>query len=161
MNTEMRRTPRDEVGPVRFPPPLIYIAALLASGGLEILVPTPNLPRVLAVASGVAAVAAAILLDGRSMAMFRRKRTAVVPWRPATALVTDGPYRLSRNPMYLGMTLAYLGLSLSLGTLWALAFLPVVIVIVDLAVIRREESYLEEKYGEEYNAYRRSVRRWI
>jgi protein-S-isoprenylcysteine O-methyltransferase Ste14 len=150
-----------ERGPVAFPPPVVYIGGLLIGGLLEVPFRTPNLPPWLAVTVGVLGAAASVSLDINSMTLFRRKRTPVEPWRPTTALVTEGPYRVSRNPMYLGMALLYVALSLALGLVWSLALLPVVILILDVAVIRREEAYLAEKYGEEYLDYRRNVRRWI
>ncbi|MFP5353383.1 MAG: methyltransferase family protein, partial [Actinomycetota bacterium] len=100
-------------------------------------------------------------LDSPAAATFIRKKTGVAPWTPATTLVTEGVYRVTRNPMYLGMTLLYLGLALGLGLMWALALLPVVVAIVDRFVIRREEAYLDRKFGAAYRDYRASVRRWI
>jgi protein-S-isoprenylcysteine O-methyltransferase Ste14 len=81
--------------------------------------------------------------------------------RPTTALVTSGPYRLTRNPMYLGMAFLYAGLALSFGVTWSLAFLPLVLLAVDRLAILREEHYLEAKFGEEYRRYKARVRRWL
>lgn len=148
-------------GPVRFPPPLIYISGLLLSIGIERIISTPDLPPPLAIVSGAAAVLALALLDARATALFLKKKTGIAPWHAATALVSDGPYRFTRNPMYLGMALAYMGVALGFGLLWAFVFLPLVLAIVDRAVIRREEIYLEEKFGEDYCVYKRAVRRWI
>ena len=85
----------------------------------------------------------------------------MVPMKPTTALVTSGPYRVTRNPMYVGMAFLYAGLALSLGVIWALALLPAVLLMVDRLVIAREERYLEAKFGEEYRDYKRRVRRWL
>jgi protein-S-isoprenylcysteine O-methyltransferase Ste14 len=95
------------------------------------------------------------------MVVFRKYQTGIAPWDPATALVTEGPYRRTRNPMYLGMAALYGGIALGFGLLWALALLPVVILLIDRVVIRREEAYLETKYGDAYRDYRNRVRRWI
>jgi protein-S-isoprenylcysteine O-methyltransferase Ste14 len=92
---------------------------------------------------------------------FRRAGTTENPFKPSTALVFDGPYRFTRNPMYLGMAAVYVGLAFVLGLMWALLFLPLVLIAVDRLVIAREEPYLERKFGEEYVAYKRRVRRWI
>jgi protein-S-isoprenylcysteine O-methyltransferase Ste14 len=75
--------------------------------------------------------------------------------------VTGGPYRRTRNPMYVAMTLLYLGASLLMNGLWPLLALPVVLAALTFAVIRREERYLSSAFGAEYDAYRRRVRRWL
>jgi len=80
---------------------------------------------------------------------------------PATALVTTGPYRYTRNPMYLGLAFLYAGIALAFGLLWALAALPVVLLVVDRVVIPPEERHLEAQFGDEYRAYKSRVRRWI
>jgi protein-S-isoprenylcysteine O-methyltransferase Ste14 len=102
-----------------------------------------------------------LALDGSAMLRFRRARTSIVPMRPTTALVTSGPYRITRNPMYAGMAFLYVALALSLGVIWALAFLPLVLFTVDRLVIAREERYLEAKFGEQYREYKTSARRWL
>ena len=95
------------------------------------------------------------------MALFRRAGTSMVPMNPATVLVTSGPYRLTRNPMYLGMAFLYVALAFAFGVIWALALLPAVIVMVDRFVIAREEPYLERKFGQAYHDYKARVRRWL
>jgi protein-S-isoprenylcysteine O-methyltransferase Ste14 len=102
-----------------------------------------------------------VALDTQAMLRFMRSRTSFNPARPATALVTGGPYRFTRNPMYLGMAGAYAGLAVATGVLWALAFLPVVVLTIDRLVIRREERHLAVAFGEEYERYRSRVRRWV
>jgi protein-S-isoprenylcysteine O-methyltransferase Ste14 len=93
---------------------------------------------------------------------FRRARTTVLPaLRPTTAIVERGPYRFSRNPMYLGMAVAYVGVALIMNNTYGLLALPVVIAVIDVFVIRREERYLSTKFGDPYDAYRRRVRRWV
>ncbi len=83
------------------------------------------------------------------------------PARAAQALVTDGPYRVTRNPMYLGMACAYAGAALVTGALWSLALLPLVLLVIDRAIIPREEKHLAASFGAEYERYRRRVRRWL
>jgi protein-S-isoprenylcysteine O-methyltransferase Ste14 len=92
---------------------------------------------------------------------FRRARTHPEPWKPTKALVTVGPYRYSRNPMYVGMTLLYLGTAVWQNTVWPLLALPVVLWVVQVGVVRREERYLEGLFGEDYRAYRDRVRPWL
>lgn len=92
---------------------------------------------------------------------FHRAGTNVRPNRPVTALVTDGPFRYSRNPLYVAMTVIYLGMTLSTGSWWPLAALLPVLVTVHWRIVLREEQFLEGKFGETYRAYRTRVRRWV
>jgi protein-S-isoprenylcysteine O-methyltransferase Ste14 len=91
----------------------------------------------------------------------RRAGTPVDPREAPTALVQAGPFRYTRNPAYAGWTVLYLGVALLAGSRWALILLPVVLVSVDWGVIRREERYLEDRFGADYREYRRRVRRWL
>ena len=143
------------------PPPLVYLAGLAAGFGLEALLPGTSVPGAIRwIVGGVLVVAGVALLASFNTA-FARKGTVVEPWKPTTAIVTTGPYRLTRNPAYLGMALVYIGIALLAGALWVLVPLPVVLAVVDRAVIAREERYLERKFGREYLDYKRGVRRWI
>jgi protein-S-isoprenylcysteine O-methyltransferase Ste14 len=96
-----------------------------------------------------------------AMVTFVRARTAILPFRPASTIVTTGPFQFTRNPMYLGLTFSYLGLALVSAILWAIAVLPVVLLALHTLVIRREEAYLSTAFSDEYAAYRNRVRRWI
>jgi protein-S-isoprenylcysteine O-methyltransferase Ste14 len=90
-----------------------------------------------------------------------RAQTAVDPSKPTTAIVSDGVFRFSRNPLYLSMTLLYISISLLFNALWALLLLLPLLVIVQIGVIQREEVYLERKFGDEYLRYKSQVRRWM
>ena len=153
----------NEVGPpgVKLPPPLIYIGGFLLGVALEAALPVGGLPSILAWLAALIGVAIFLALDGSAMLHFIRAKTGVLPISPTTAFVTSGPYRITRNPMYLGMAVLYVGLALSLGVIWALAFLPVVLLAVDRYVIPPEERHLEAKFGDEYRDYKSRVRRWI
>lgn len=143
------------------PPPLVYLAGLLAGIGLHALVGAGSpsaLARIIGAAAGGAGFA---YFDTAAMTAFRRERTTPMPWRPASALVTSGPYRITRNPMYVGMAALFAGLAFAFGTLLALLVLPLVLVLIDRVVIAREEPYLERRFGAEYVAYKRRVRRWL
>lgn len=142
------------------PPPLIYLVPLALGLLLHRRYPF-ELPgrRVTMVVGLVCILAAAIVLP--ALLAFRRAATRPEPWRPATALVTEGPYRFSRNPMYLGFTLLYLGIALLFGSLWPLLFLPLVLSVMHFGVIVREEAYLERRFGDAYREYRRRVNRWL
>jgi protein-S-isoprenylcysteine O-methyltransferase Ste14 len=152
--------PKDTAGVVA-PPPLIYLAGLGIGFGLEALLPGGSLPGWVRFALGPLLVGVGFSLLATFQSSFTRKGTAVEPWKPTTAIVTTGPYRVTRNPAYLGMALVYVGIALLAGAPWALAPLPLVLVVIDRAVIAREERYLEGKFGREYLDYKRTVRRWV
>jgi protein-S-isoprenylcysteine O-methyltransferase Ste14 len=146
---------------VKVPPPLIFVGFLLAGLALEAVAPIDGLDspwRWIPLALGIAIWA---WLDGSAMRRFQRAGTALPPFRPTSAIVTDGPYRFSRNPIYIGMAALYVGLAVAFDAIWALILLPVVLLVIRFYVIAREERYLETKFGEEYLSYKRSVRRWI
>jgi protein-S-isoprenylcysteine O-methyltransferase Ste14 len=103
----------------------------------------------------------AISLLGASLSRFRRAGTHVETWKPSSALVTSGPYRLTRNPIYVAFLLAFLGLACALDNIWFAVLWPVLALVLDLGVVRREERYLEAKFGEDYRTYCRGVRRWF
>ncbi len=96
-----------------------------------------------------------------SLILFWRKRTTIRPDRPATALATTGPYRLTRNPMYLSLALLYAGIAILWQSICALLLLPLVLFFIDRRVIVREELYLERQFGSAYRQYRARVRRWL
>lgn len=91
----------------------------------------------------------------------RRRATNVEPWKPTTAIVSDGVFGFSRNPIYLSMTLLYIGIALLLDSLWLLLLIFPLLMIVTFGVIVREEKYLETKFGAEYLDYKNRVRRWL
>jgi protein-S-isoprenylcysteine O-methyltransferase Ste14 len=152
-----------ETSGVRFPPPLIYAGGFAAGYGAHRLLPIRLWPDSTAVESrlGWGLLVAGVLLAASAAYLFRRAGTTPNPSKPTSALVIWGPYRFTRNPMYVGMTTLYLGGTLFLNDPWPLVFLPVVIALVQRYVIAREEAYLERKFGDEYRAYKARVRRWI
>jgi protein-S-isoprenylcysteine O-methyltransferase Ste14 len=142
------------------PPPLIYaviLAAALAAEGRWAL-PFPPGPWALAVGVGFAIPASVALL---AVLHFRRARTSPFPWDASNALVTGGPYRYTRNPMYLGLAALVLSAAGFSGSLWPALTLPISIVLVVVFAIRPEERYLEARFGDAYRAYRARVRRWL
>jgi protein-S-isoprenylcysteine O-methyltransferase Ste14 len=100
-------------------------------------------------------------IAGWGLLTFRRAHTTTVPGKASSQLVTWGPYRFSRNPMYVGLTLAYLGEAGILRQVWPVILLPLTIMYVNWIVIPLEESKLREVFGEEYERYRTRVRRWL
>ncbi len=142
------------------PPPLLYAGPLLAGFVLDLLLPLPRLSSALRLV-GLAFLAAGVALAIWFLLSMRRAGTPVDPREATTVLVQAGPFRYTRNPAYVAFTLTYLGVSLLAGARWPLILLPVVLVIVDRGVIRREERYLEERFGSDYIGYQQRVRRWL
>jgi protein-S-isoprenylcysteine O-methyltransferase Ste14 len=151
---------RDTPGIVA-PPPLVYIAALAIGFGLDAVLPPASFSSALRAALGGPLLALGLGFMAWFLVAFRRRGTPVDPYKASTAVVTDGPYRLSRNPGYLGMTLVSAGIAVLGNAPWALLPLPVAILVIDRGVIAREERYLERRFGDEYLRYKAGTRRWI
>ena len=111
--------------------------------------------------AGGLAVLGGITLAAVSSRLFDRRGTTIKPFEESTALVTDGPFRLSRNPMYTGMVLVLLGCAALLGTLWPLPVIPVFVWLITSRFIVHEERMMEQVFGDDYRAYRQRTRRWI
>jgi len=146
---------------VRLPPPLSFAMTILLAALFDRRWPWPISEGVWATALGWVLVAIAILLLGAATQQFRRHRTAVEPWKPTTTLMTDGLFAYSRNPVYVALVLLTVGLGFTGNNLWlALAGLPAALLVYWTA-IRKEEHYLERKFGEDYRRYCQRVRRWL
>lgn len=147
---------------VHVPPPLVYVAGLVSGWLLERWRPWP-IPGLATTRVVIATVGVALwlVLTGGALGLFRRARTTFLPNRSSSVLVTTGPYRLTRNPMYLGLAALYLGIAFWLASWWPVLLFPAVIVIIDRFVIVREERYLSAAFPEAYAAYRARVRRWL
>jgi len=146
---------------VRFPPPLAYILGLALGITLSHFSPGPLLPAPARWLVGTALVVAGLAFSLSAVVTFVRARTPVNPRSPTTKLVTSGPFALTRNPMYAGLAVAYLGGAALANSLWSVVLLLVVLVVIRRAVIEREERYLARAFGDEYAAYAARVRRWI
>ncbi|HLF58299.1 MAG TPA: isoprenylcysteine carboxylmethyltransferase family protein [Alphaproteobacteria bacterium] len=150
---------RKDIPGVIAPPPLIYLAGLVA--GL-VLDRTWTLPILRArPIAGTALVLLGAVLMALGIREFKRAGTDFKPYRPTTRIITSGPFRFTRNPLYISLALVYAGIALTVGSAWALAFLVPVLGIIRYGVIAREERYLEGKFGPEYLRYKQSVRRWL
>jgi protein-S-isoprenylcysteine O-methyltransferase Ste14 len=147
---------------VRFPPPLYYVIPLVLSVATELLFPAQQLiPPLAAAMIGACLIALGVAFASSALVTMRRAGTSPVPLTPTAALVTDGPYRFTRNPMYLALTLGYVGVAIWMQAVWAFVYLPIILLAIRRVVIDREERYLTEKFGETYVSYCRRVRRWI
>lgn len=143
------------------PPPLMFAGTLVAALAVEGKIGAIRFEGDWAEWLGIAVMLGGLLLIGAALGLFQLMGTRAEPWKPAGALVTIGIYRITRNPMYLGMAAAYLGAALFLHSLLAGLLLAPLIAIMDRIVISREEAYLARRFGEDYAAYRRRVRRWL
>jgi protein-S-isoprenylcysteine O-methyltransferase Ste14 len=154
--------PDEDSAKVTFPPPFIYLGmlllGLLADRLLGISLPLSQPVRFAALGM-LAVLGLAIGLPAQTR--FSRAGTDVKPWKTTSSIVREGAFRFTRNPMYLGMALLYLGLALGLASVSALVLLPLLLLVIQTQVIAREERYLEAKFGEEYRSYKAAVRRWI
>ena len=146
---------------VRFPPPLGYALAVLAGVLLDRRWPLPIASGPVTTIAGVFFVVAGIVLAFISIGRFRRSATSIVPVRPARALVLSGPYQYTRNPMYVSLALITIACGLFLATWWPIVLLAPTLAIVQQFVILPEERYLRRRFGTEYEAYTRRVRRWL
>lgn len=149
---------------VQFPPPILFVSAFGVAWFLDNQLRALPFPAISPIAGRV--IGAVVMIVGfyvtiSGIAAFRRVMTAIFPNQPANELVTDGPYRFTRNPMYTGFTLVYIAGAFIMNSMWPLALLPIVLGLLFLLVIRREEAYLTDAFGQQYASYRNRVRRWL
>ena len=143
------------------PPPLYYAAGLAGGMAINSVVVLPLGGRPATAVAGAVLAALGLALNFAAVAAVIRHRTTIVPHHPVATLLTGGAYRLSRNPMYTGLAIAYPGLALVFGSWWPLALWPPVMVAVRQLVIRPEERYLTQRFGQTYTDYQSRVRRWL
>lgn len=158
-----------ETGPASLPdapgvivfPPVLFVGTLLLGLGIHLLWPMHLASGfAIRIAGAVLMIASGALARWASGTM-RRAGTNVLPSKPTLSIVTNGPFRFSRNPLYLASALLYLGLTLVFNSGWPLLLFAPMLAVLDWGVIRREERYLEVKFGDTYLAYKARVRRWL
>jgi protein-S-isoprenylcysteine O-methyltransferase Ste14 len=142
------------------PPPLTYLLTLILGLVLDRRSHVPFLPRGVARILGWPLLGGGVLLNGWFNLTMRRADTPIDPRKPVSKLTTEGPFRYTRNPAYLSLTMVYVGIALLRNALWAILLLPLVLFAIQRDQIEREERYLERTFGEEYLAYKERVRRW-
>ena len=152
--------PKDASGAV-LPPPIIFALVLMLGYGLHRMVPIVEVPGPARNYLGIFLIAVAVGLAGLSVCSFWRQKTTVDPYKPVASLVIAGPYRYSRNPMYVAVALLYLGIAAYFSIIWAVIVLPAALVAVHYGVVVREEAHLEGKFGRDYLNYKSRVRRWL
>ncbi|MFZ5876087.1 MAG: methyltransferase family protein [Nitrospirota bacterium] len=151
---------RDDPGVIA-PPLLVYAVAFGVAVILHALVPLRVGAWPMRLVGGTLLIAAGILLARGAFRAMGLAGTSANPYASTTALVTQGPFRWTRNPLYLAQTFLYVGMAMALNTLWPLVWLPAVLLVMRYGVIEREERRLERQFGEVYQAYAAMVRRWF
>jgi protein-S-isoprenylcysteine O-methyltransferase Ste14 len=146
---------------VRVPPPLVFLGGLAIGLVLSTWAPTEYLDRAIAHLVGGVLIGMGVLLALSAVYAFFRARTNLRPDRPSSALVRTGPYRFTRNPMYVSLTIVYVGVAVMMQSLWSLLLLPLVVALIRSKVIATEEAYMERRFGAEYLRYKSEVRRWL
>jgi protein-S-isoprenylcysteine O-methyltransferase Ste14 len=148
---------------LRVPVPWVFVLAYLIGVGLEFVRPTILFLKAPQLTTSVGAMlfTAGAIIAGWGLVLFRKAHTTTVPGRVSARLVNYGPYQFTRNPMYVGLTLAYLGEAGLLKQIWPLAILPFVLAYLNWIVIPLEETRLIQVFGMEYDRYRAQVRRWV
>jgi len=142
-------------------PPLVFLGYLIGAILMNWVIPLPEpWTFTLRIVGGILVIAG-FFLGGSAVSQMRKAHTSPDPHQPVNALVTGGPYRFSRNPIYLGFFLIYIGFTLLAGTLWGFIASPFLYWTVTHAVIHAEEIYLEDKFKDQYADYRSRVRQWI
>jgi protein-S-isoprenylcysteine O-methyltransferase Ste14 len=142
-------------------PPLVYLVSLVAGGLAQLAKPFPFLPGRVAVPLGASLTVVAIALFAYSVATFRAAGTPVPARKPTTVIVRTGPYRFSRNPIYLAFSLLQLGIAIWANSVWLVATLVGAVALMAVVVVPKEEQYLERRFGAQYVDYKASVRRWL
>lgn len=160
MTDQSASNPADHAG-VRLPPPLIYVVFFGLALLLHLVAPLAIAPSIVVRAAALILLVGGLVLIGSSNVLFRRANTSLMPIKPASALVQGGVYRLTRNPMYLGLLCVYIAAALWFGLIWPLVLAPLLIVAMQRLVIAKEEAYLDRRFGDDYRQYRAHVRRWI
>lgn len=154
-----------ETANIKIRPPVLLIVAVVLGLALDHILPLPfELPRDEGwmhklIPSTLLFLGLAI--SAASVRNFSRSGTPVPGNRPVRTLVTEGIHRWSRNPMYVGMLLIYLGIGVGVRSLWILALTPLIIIALRYAAVGREEMYLEQRFGDSYRDYKARVRRWL
>ena len=148
---------------VRIPPPLVFLGGVIIGVVVHAFVlPAPiwlSSGLRIAVAVGVAGVGLAVM--GGAIGLFRRTGQDPKPWKSTPEIISTGVYRITRNPMYVGMALLQIAIGVGLENWWIIVLVPAALAIVHATAVRHEEAYLERKFGDEFTRYQATVRRWI
>jgi protein-S-isoprenylcysteine O-methyltransferase Ste14 len=148
---------------VYIPPPLFYVLIFLIAlyiqkkVSINVSIFHLQLTKII----GVLLLVISLFFSVTSLRMFFRSKNTLIPIKPASSLQTNGIYNISRNPMYVGLAIVYLGLTCFIGNWWNIILFPILLLIVQEYIINREEKYLTRRFGQEYLDYKSRVRRWL
>lgn len=156
----------DKKGPaVKFPPPLLFVLCTLLGGFMDyhwhIALAKVGLLNDLLNLVGAALLVLAVVIVLVAFYTFYKAKTHIEPWKPTSNIITTGIFAYSRNPIYIAMSLVPMGLGFIFSSFWILISLLPALVAVYFVAIKKEEAYLEQKFGEEYLQYQQKVRRWL
>ncbi len=148
---------------VYIPPPLIYLLIFIASVFIQKRIPISEalFQTIIIKIAGVIFLVTALFFLLRSLRQFFLTKNTVILIKPATSLQTTGIYAITRNPMYIGLSFVYLGITCLIGNWWNIILFPILFLIIQEFIIKREEKYLELEFGQQYAEYKRNVRRWL
>ena len=146
---------------VKFPPPVFYLVMIVIGIGINSVVPLQWQTGFFAVWLGIAVIGLGLMTIAWTAFEFRRHQTTIMPHKASSRIIQMGPFRVSRNPIYVCFTLIQLGVGIALGNIWILLLILPTIWIMTRFVIEREEAFLKQAFGEEYIAYLGRVRRWV
>lgn len=161
MSAQTQEDPARDRAEVAFHPPLLLLLCIIGAFIERWLVPAPFLPPALALWTGVPIVGLALGLFGWAIVTMRGGGASIPTHTATSTIVESGPYRLSRNPIYLSMILLLVGIGCWANSIWFLTWAAVAAILLTVYVIKREEQYLERKFGAVYSTYKRRVRRWL
>ena len=156
--------PRIDKGPgLNFPPPVVFVIVFIIGRVLDNTVPIswPESLQQISFLGGIALFAIGSIGSIWAMRCFRSESASLMPNKRSDGLVIAGPYRFSRNPMYVAAFAQYIGISMAFQCVWPLVLMPVIWMILNYGIIAREETYLKEEFGQPYEDYLASVRRWV
>ena len=147
---------------VHFPPPLVFVGFTLLGVILRYSVgPIPFPATSWTRLGGIAVLLAGVTIIISARTLFTRTGQSPVPWKPTPELILRGPYRFTRNPMYVGVTCVQIGLGVAVGNVWIALLAPVALLAVHFIAVLPEEKYLADKFGPGYDEYRARVRRYL
>lgn len=148
---------------VYIPPPLLYVLTFVAAVFIQKKIPLSDalFRTTITEVVGILFIIISLFFLGKSLRQFFLTKNTVILIKPASSLQTTGIYSATRNPMYVGLAILYLGISCFIGNWWNFILFPLLLIIVQEFVIRKEEKYLQIEFGQEYKEYRAKVRRWI
>lgn len=142
-------------------PPFLYLGVFLVALVAQWLAPRPMLATPAALALGLSLIVVALGVANWGRRTMQAAGTNINPTRPATTIVTSGPFGFSRNPLYVSLTLLYIGLTLAVNTWWGIVLLLPLLAALHFGIVLREERYLDRKFGASYREYRSRVRRYV